>query len=99
MTKEECLRMMRLLSALECAGLMREPRLPDYIYEQIADMVGVLEREILGSGAPGLERFFGKVGAQRDQLLAALKVAKEFIPLDSPVWFSADAAIRAAEEF
>jgi hypothetical protein len=64
MTKEECLRMMRLLSALECAGLMREPRLPDYIYEQIADMVGVLEREILGNGAPGLERFFGKVGAQ-----------------------------------
>lgn len=91
MTKEECLRMMRLLSALECAGLMREPRLPDYIYEQIADMVGVLEREILGGGP-------GSAGAQRNQLLAALKAAKDFIPLDEPVWILANGAIRAAEE-
>jgi hypothetical protein len=47
MTKEELLRVLRLLSALECAGLMRDTRLPDYIYEQIDDAVALLEREIL----------------------------------------------------
>jgi hypothetical protein len=47
MTKEEMMCVLRLLSALECAGLMRDTRLPDYIYEQIAHAIELLEREIL----------------------------------------------------
>jgi hypothetical protein len=46
MTKPELLRMMRLLSALEAIGLMREPRLPDCLFEDIEAMVEILEREI-----------------------------------------------------
>ncbi len=46
MTREELLQLMRLLSALEAVGMLREPRLPDYLYEQIDAAVKLLEREI-----------------------------------------------------
>ncbi len=48
MNRAELLRMMRLLSALEALGMMRgENRIPDYLIEELAEMVTVLEREIL----------------------------------------------------
>jgi hypothetical protein len=46
MTKQELLRMMRLLSALESLMLTKE-RVPDYLLEQLTEMVEILEREIL----------------------------------------------------
>jgi hypothetical protein len=46
MTKQELLRMMRLLSALESLMLTKE-RVPDYLLEQLTEMVDILEREIL----------------------------------------------------
>lgn len=46
MTKQELLRMMRLLSALESVMLTKE-RVPDYLLEQLQEMVDILEREIL----------------------------------------------------
>jgi hypothetical protein len=47
MKKEQALRIVKLLSALEVAGLMRTPPLPDYLYEQIGDVVAELSEEIL----------------------------------------------------
>jgi hypothetical protein len=48
MNRAELLRMMRLLSALEALGMMRgENRIPDYLIEELAEMVTVLKREIL----------------------------------------------------
>lgn len=47
MNKEEMLRIMRLLSAVEAIGLYREPAFPSYLIEQIDDAVAILEREIL----------------------------------------------------
>jgi hypothetical protein len=47
MTREELLKIMRLLSALEAAGQMRSPGMPDYLYDQITDAVNMLERELL----------------------------------------------------
>jgi hypothetical protein len=46
MTKPELLQMMRLLSALESLMLTKE-RVPDYLLEQLTEMVEILEREIL----------------------------------------------------
>jgi len=46
MTKPELLQMMRLLSALESLMLTKE-RVPDYLLEQLTEMVDILEREIL----------------------------------------------------
>ena len=46
MSKQELLRMMRLLSGLESVMLTKE-RVPDYLLEQLNEMVDVLEREIL----------------------------------------------------
>lgn len=46
MNKQELLRMMRLLSALESLMLTKE-RVPDYLLEQLTEMVDILEREIL----------------------------------------------------
>ena len=46
MSKEEMLRMMRLLSALESA-MMCGQKAPPYLIEELGEMVGVLEREIL----------------------------------------------------
>jgi len=47
MNKEQALRIVKLLSALEAAGLMRTPPLPDYLYKQISDVVVELSKEIL----------------------------------------------------
>ena len=47
MNKELALRIIKLLSALEAAGLMVDKRIPDYLYEQIADVVEELSKEIL----------------------------------------------------
>ena len=47
MNKEQALRIVKLLSALEAAGLMRTPLLPDYLYEQIGEVVEELSKEIL----------------------------------------------------
>ncbi len=47
MTKEGCLRVMRLLSALEALGMMRDRSVPDYLLQELIDLVSVLEREIL----------------------------------------------------
>jgi hypothetical protein len=46
MSKQELLRMMRLLSGLESVMLTKE-RVPDYLLEQLNEMVDILEREIL----------------------------------------------------
>jgi hypothetical protein len=45
-SKQELLRMMRLLSGLESVMLTKE-RVPDYLLEQLNEMVDILEREIL----------------------------------------------------
>lgn len=47
MTKEECLRIMRLLSALEAIGMYRSPDIPAHILDEIGLVVEILEREIL----------------------------------------------------
>ena len=47
MTKQELLALMRLLSALESWGFATKERIPDYLHEQLADSMEVLEREIL----------------------------------------------------
>jgi hypothetical protein len=47
MTKQEMLKILRLLSALESAILVSKISLPDYLYEQLTDATEVLEREIL----------------------------------------------------
>ena len=47
MTKQEILRIMRLLSALESAMFAMQIRVPDHLIEQINDATEVLEREIL----------------------------------------------------
>jgi hypothetical protein len=46
MTKQELLQMMRLLSALESVMIAKD-RVPDYLLEQLHEMVEVLEKEIL----------------------------------------------------
>ena len=47
MTKQETLKIMRLLSALESASLVSKISLPDYLYDQLTVATEVLEREIL----------------------------------------------------
>lgn len=47
MTKDELLKLMRLLSALEALGMMRDRTTPDYLLEDLAQCVSILEREIL----------------------------------------------------
>ena len=47
MTKQELLRLMRLLSALVAVGIYRDTRTPDYLMEEIGEMVDILAREIL----------------------------------------------------
>ena len=47
MTKEELLRVMRLLSALEALGMMRDRAMPDYLHDDLTLCVEILEREIL----------------------------------------------------
>ena len=47
LSKQELLRILKLLSALECAGLMRDNKLPDYLYDDLSGCIEMLEREIL----------------------------------------------------
>ena len=47
MSKEECLRLLRLLSALESAMLCSKMSLPDYLLEEIQSCASILEREVL----------------------------------------------------
>ena len=47
MTKTEMLAMMRLLSALESWSMAKGDGMPDYMRDQLTDMVEILEREIL----------------------------------------------------
>ncbi len=47
MTKDEMLDLLKLLSALEAAGVMNQPRLPAYLLEDLERAVDVLRREIL----------------------------------------------------
>ena len=47
MDKTLALRIVKLLSALEAAGLMADKRLPDYLYEDIGNIVDELSKEIL----------------------------------------------------
>ena len=47
MTKQEMMEMMRLLSALESLLVASKTSTPDYLFEQLAKAVDVLEREIL----------------------------------------------------
>ena len=49
MNKEQALRIVKLLSALEAAGVMRTPALPDYLYEELSVIVDELSKEILKS--------------------------------------------------
>lgn len=46
MTKQELLRLMRLLSAMESVMLAKQS-VPDYLLEDLNELVQVLEREIL----------------------------------------------------
>jgi len=47
MTKQELLRLLKLLSAIESAMSIHRTTLPDYLFEQIDAAVVMLEREIL----------------------------------------------------
>lgn len=47
MTKQEMLKLLRLLSAMESAMSINKATLPDYLFEQIDAAVAMLEREIL----------------------------------------------------
>jgi hypothetical protein len=45
--KELALRIIKLLSALESAGMMQPNKVPDYLFEDIANVVDELSKEIL----------------------------------------------------
>ena len=47
MSKQELLKLLRLLSAIESAMSINKAQLPNYLFEQIDESVAVLEREIL----------------------------------------------------
>ena len=47
MTKQELLKLLKLLSAIESAMSINKATLPDYLFEQIDKAMAVLEREIL----------------------------------------------------
>ena len=47
MSKELCLRIIKLLSALETAGMMQTNRLPEHLHDDIAKMIEELTEEIL----------------------------------------------------
>lgn len=47
MTKQECLDLLMLLSALESWSFSTKERLPDYLHDRLADGVAVLSREVL----------------------------------------------------
>ena len=41
LSKLDLLRILKLLSALECAGLMRDNKLPDYLYDDLSGCVKI----------------------------------------------------------
>lgn len=47
MTKEQCLDLLMLLSALESWSFSVNASLPDYLGERISDAIGLLRAEIL----------------------------------------------------
>jgi hypothetical protein len=47
MTKQEMLKILRLLSAMESAMSINRATLPDYLFQEIDAAVAVLEKEIL----------------------------------------------------
>ena len=47
MTKQEMLKILRLLSAMESVMLVNKQTIPDYLYDDINKAVEILEREIL----------------------------------------------------
>lgn len=47
MNKEQALRMLKLLSAIEAATLVSGKPLPDYLYDEIDAVVSELSEEIL----------------------------------------------------
>ena len=47
MTKEQCLNIIKLLSAMESVSLVNGAKFPDYLYEQVSDRVEMLTKEIL----------------------------------------------------
>lgn len=47
MSKQELLKIMRLLSAIEAVGMMHPSHMPGPISEDILEYVEILEREIL----------------------------------------------------
>ena len=47
MTTQELLQMMRLLAALESWAFAQGKMLPDYMHEELAHCVNMIEREIL----------------------------------------------------
>ena len=57
MTKEEALAAIKLLSALESWSFSLKERTPDYLHDQIAEVMKVLERIILD--APQEQYFYG----------------------------------------
>ena len=47
MTKEECLQIIKLLSAMESWSFAHSPQMPDYLYEKIDEAMKLLEQEVL----------------------------------------------------
>lgn len=45
--KELALKIVKLLSALEAVGLLTLNKLPEYLYDDISEVVGELSKEIL----------------------------------------------------
>lgn len=47
MTKEDMLKLMQVLSALESWGFLNSQRIPDYLHDKLLDCIEILEKEIL----------------------------------------------------
>jgi hypothetical protein len=47
MTKEQCLAIIKLLSALESWSFATKDRLPDYLHEDISSSIELLTKEVL----------------------------------------------------
>ena len=47
MTKEQILAIIKLLSAMESVSLVNKASFPDYLYDQISDVMEMLTKELL----------------------------------------------------
>ncbi len=47
MTKQDCLELLMLLSALESWSLSTQTPIPDYLHENLSNQVDVLKKQIL----------------------------------------------------